>query len=561
MHPSFLLVVMSPFAPHGYCYLWNWRLILLHVCSDALIAISYLSIPVTLLYFVRQRRDVPFHWIFWLFGSFIIACGATHVMEIWTLWYADYWTSGVIKALTAVVSVCTAVLLVRIVPAALALPRPEELRSANETLGKQSAAIQEQSRRIDAARIESEFFINSVPSILIGTDQAGRISRWNHGAVNAFGVSEASVSGKTLADCGVRWIESDMQSAVDSWFSQTLPHKPPQLRFEKDGTTRYLGVTVNHLQLADDKVGGLLITGTDITERLHLESQLRQAQKLEAIGQLAAGIAHEINTPTQYVGDNVTFVKESWTVIEELLRLEKSIWMDSKGGPVRANTIAALDDSMGRADLEFLLARIPKALASTLDGVQRIAKIVKAMKEFSHPGGEDDTAIDINHAIETTLTVARSEWKYIAEVETDFDASLPLVPCFAGEVNQVILNLLTNAAHAIDDKKQNKNDGMGKIRVQTKREDDCAVIQIEDSGCGIPDHHKTRVFEMFFTTKEAGKGTGQGLALAHSIIVKKHGGQIWFESEVGKGTTFFLRLPLNPSERKMENAESNPVRG
>jgi signal transduction histidine kinase len=174
------------------------------------------------------------------------------------------------------------------------------------------------------------------------------------------------------------------------------------------------------------------------------------------------------------------------------------------------------------------------------------------MEEFSHPGGDQKEPIDINHAIETTLTDARNEWKYIAEVETSFERTLPLVPCLAGEFNQVILNLVTNAAHAIADKNGNSGQTLGKITICTRREDDWAEVQIEDTGCGVPERHRSRVFELFFTTKEAGRGTGQGLALAHTIIVKKHGGQIWFQSEEGKGTTFFVRLPLGNAGKAEE---------
>jgi PAS domain S-box-containing protein len=554
---------VADFAPHGFCYQWNWRLMLLHVSSDALIAIAYMSIPVTLVYFVRQRGDVPFHRIFSLFGVFIVACGATHVMEIWTLWHANYWLAGTLKALTAVASVSTAIVLMNIVPGALALPRPAALRAANESLEKQSAMLREQSRFIEDARMELEVFINSVPSILLGTDNAGKITRWNKGAEDAFGLPESAVTGKTLPECGVNWIDADMSAKVERWASEPFPYEPPHLRYEKDGATRYLGITVNGLRLAHEQCAGLLITGTDVTDRLILEGQLRQSQKLEAIGQLAAGIAHEINTPTQYVGDNVTFIKESWGGLDDLLRLSQTLATTAKDGPGLAQeSLTRLEEAVERADLDFLLERIPKSLEDTLDGVRRIAKIVLAMKEFSHPGGEDMAAIDINHAIETTLTVARNEWKYVAEVETYFDTSRPLVPCLAGEFNQVILNLLTNAAHAIGDK---RNGGpateMGNICIRTKRERDSAMIQIADSGCGIDPRHRSRIFELFFTTKEVGRGTGQGLALAHSVIVKKHGGQIWFESELGVGTTFFIRLPIHALGRKSDNGQPHPVRG
>jgi PAS domain S-box-containing protein len=546
---TFLLSESSTFAPHGFCYQWDWRLILLHVCSDALITLAYMSIPVTLLYFVRQRRDLPFHWIFVLFGIFIVACGGTHAMEIWTLWHANYWASGTLKAVTAISSVGTAILLVKIVPAALALPRPEELQAANSALEKQAERIREQARAVEEAKSESEWFINSVPSILIGTNHEGKIIRWNFEAVETFGLTESEVVGKTLKDCGVKWVQEQTFAEIDSWTTRKYPHKAANLCFEKGGETPFLGVTIDQLRLADDRAGGLLITGTDITRRLLLEGQLRQAQKLEAIGQLAAGIAHEINTPTQYVGDNAAFIKESWTGLDELLRTVLTVAEQSKGGgALPGDTAAQLQRVVEKADLDYLLDEIPRSLNQTLDGVRRVAKIVQAMKEFSHPGGDEKAPIDINHAIDTTLTVARNEWKYVAEVKTEFDRSLPLVPCLAGEFNQVILNLVTNAAHAISDKNGNSGQTLGQITIRTRREENWAEVQIEDTGCGVPESNRSRVFELFFTTKEVGRGTGQGLALAHTIIVKKHGGQIWFQSEEGRGTTFFVRLPLGKVE-------------
>jgi signal transduction histidine kinase len=199
---------------------------------------------------------------------------------------------------------------------------------------------------------------------------------------------------------------------------------------------------------------------------------------------------------------------------------------------------------MQKADLDYLLAEIPRAVEQSLDGVQRVAKIVGAMKEFSHPGSEEKRAIDINHAIQSTITVARNEWKYVAEVETNLDPTLPPVPCFAGGINQVILNLLINAAHAIRQVVGDGSQGKGKILITTKQDREWAEVSLHDTGSGIPEAIRARVFEPFFTTKPVGQGTGQGLALAHSIVVREHGGQIWFETEAGKGTRFFVRLPL-----------------
>ncbi|MGD9128004.1 MAG: HAMP domain-containing sensor histidine kinase, partial [Planctomycetia bacterium] len=186
----------------------------------------------------------------------------------------------------------------------------------------------------------------------------------------------------------------------------------------------------------------------------------------------------------------------------------------------------------------------PKAIQQSIEGVDKVAEIVRAMKEFSHPGSDKKQSIDLNRAIESTLTVSRSEWKYAGEVVTKFDPDLPLVPCFPNEFNQVILNLIVNAAQAILEGADESSTPQGTITISTTHENDWVEVRIQDTGTGIPEEIRSKVFDHFFTTKGVGKGTGQGLAIAYSIIVEKHGGTINFESEVGEGTTFIVRLPL-----------------
>jgi len=325
--------------------------------------------------------------------------------------------------------------------------------------------------------------------------------------------------------------------------------------FERDGHRRYLGLTIiNVALLPGGKGSGFLITGADITERKILEGQLRQAQKLEAIGQLAAGISHEINTPAQYVGDNAKFLQETWPAVDKILGLCVRLGEESVTGSAAPATIAELLRCTKEADPTYLLREVPQAISQTLQGMERISKIVKAMKEFSHPGSEGKCAIDLNHAIETTIAVARNEWKYVADVQTSFADNVPPVLCLAGEINQVILNLLINAAQAIGDVVGKTSGTKGTITISTKFDSAWVEVQIRDTGAGVPENIRARIFEPFFTTKEVGKGTGQGLALAHAVIVKKHDGQIWFESEMGKGTTFFLRLPLAQPETAVSRA-------
>jgi signal transduction histidine kinase len=294
----------------------------------------------------------------------------------------------------------------------------------------------------------------------------------------------------------------------------------------------------------------LRVVGTlvDIHEARLMQTQAANASKLESIGELAAGIAHEINTPTQYVGDNVRFLGDAFQNVQQYMDKLKAL-IAQHGEAVPS---ASLREQLDKADLPYLCEEIPKAIAQSLDGIQRIAKIVGAMKEFSHPG-QERTPTDINHAIANTITVATNEWKYVAKIETDLDSSLPAVPVVPGEFNQVILNIIVNAAHAIAEARGSDVTRLGKICVTTRRLQEWAEINISDDGCGMPRHVQERIFDPFFTTKPVGKGTGQGLSIAHNVIVKKHRGLIAVNSEPGRGTTFTIRLPLEITERA-ENA-------
>ena len=405
-------------------------------------------------------------------------------------------------------------------------------------------ATQEALRR---AHEEAQLFINSVPSILIGVSRDSRIKRWNSAAAQVFGLTRAAVAGKRLAWCGIQWARSDMPAEIASWCADREPRRIDTLPYVINGETRFLGLALQWISAPEKGVDELLIIGSDVTEQEVLGQQLRQAQKLEAIGQLAAGIAHEINTPIQYVGDNTRFLQESWPSFHALYAITREMQQEATTGPISPPTLQRLEALAEGADFEFLQTEIPHAIEQSLEGIQRVTKIVRAMKEFSHPGAEEKKPIDINQAIETTITVARNEWKYVADVETRFAPDLPLVLCHAGEFNQVILNLLINAAQAIGLAVGDGSQGKGKIVVSTVRDQDSVEISIADTGVGIPEAVRSRIFEPFFTTKPVGKGTGQGLALAHTAIVRRHGGKIWFDSERGKGTTFYIRIPFAKS--------------
>jgi two-component system NtrC family sensor kinase len=277
----------------------------------------------------------------------------------------------------------------------------------------------------------------------------------------------------------------------------------------------------------------------NLRERERMESELRLSQKLEAVGQLAAGVAHEINTPIQYVADNLQFLREGMVALSTM-----ASDMLAAAVAARAPTTAALVDRLEAlaqaAELDYLSGEIPASLDSVHDGVTRIARIVRAMKELAHPGPREATAVDLPRALQNALDVTAAAYRYVADVETDF-APTPAVVCFGSDLNQVFLNLIVNAAQAMEDKQA----GRGRLGIRTYLDGDHVVIAISDTGNGIPEANRDRVFDAFFTTKEVGRGTGQGLAISRAIIVERHGGTLTFDSQVGIGTTFYVRIPIS----------------
>ncbi len=289
--------------------------------------------------------------------------------------------------------------------------------------------------------------------------------------------------------------------------------------------------------------------GKEMHERERIAGESRLAQKLEAVGQLAAGIAHELNTPIQYVGDNLQFLREGMTDL-----VGATTHMLETAATTRTEATAALVDRMtelaATADLEFLATHLPDAFTSIDNGVKQISTIVRAMKELAHPGKREAAAVDIERTLTNALVVTANSYRSIADVETDF-ASSPSVTGFGSEISQVFLNLIVNAAHAMEDRPEQR----GTLRVTTRVDGDDIVVTIGDTGCGIPEANRERIFDPFFTTKELGRGTGQGLAISRSIVVERHGGTLTFESEVGVGSVFTVRLPIaGPRRDRLEQA-------
>ena len=346
-----------------------------------------------------------------------------------------------------------------------------------------------------------------------------------------------SVGGESAAAL-VEAIQQIRHREIASWSGE--------YQFDVDGRTTWCTVNVTQFDVGDTM--NIVLSHDDISEVKNLQGQLVHAQKLEAVGQLAAGVAHEINTPIQYIGDNARFLQDSATELLDVLTSTVALVNKAAAGPVAEQEFSALQARIEAADIEYLEEEIPSAIEHSIDGANRVASIVRAMKEFSHPGQEGKSLVDLNRAVESTITVATNEWKYVADVHRNLDADLRPTLCLPSEVNQVLLNLLVNAAHAIGDVVDREAGEKGTITIATCQQDDFAEIRITDTGTGIPEHARERIFDPFFTTKEVGKGTGQGLAIAHSIIAERHGGSISFETKTGVGTTFIIRLPEREAE-------------
>lgn len=393
---------------------------------------------------------------------------------------------------------------------------------------------------------EIENLLYSLPSIVIGLSRKREIVYWNAKAEEVFDIVVPDAIGLPLSQCGIDWDWDRIAEGISQSRSQRCPIRLDDVEFRRpDGEVRYLGLTINPTDGDHDRILGLIIIGADITGRKKLETQLKQSHKMEALGQLAAGIAHEINTPTQFVGDNTRFFREAFEDLIQIVKISQELLDAAKSNALSAELIRDTEKRMAQIDLDYLEQEIPAAVQHTLKGVDRIAKIVQAMRIFAHPGMVEKEMTDINQEIEKTMTITRNEWKYVAELITDFDSSLSPVPCYRAELNQVILNMIVNAAHAVAQANRNKPAKKGIIRIVTRREGGWAKIQISDTGVGIPKDIQHKVFDLFYTTKEPGKGSGQGLAIAHSVIVDKHKGTISLESEEGKGTTFILGLPMD----------------
>jgi PAS domain S-box-containing protein len=410
----------------------------------------------------------------------------------------------------------------------------DDLRGMNSRLEEVQAQLV-QSEKMARAVVASSF--DGI--VLLGV--GGRIEGLNAAAERLFGWSQSEAIGRSFLEefiaPGSRRVVSGRMAGRENDLARGAPPARSEVRGLRR-TGQEFPAECNCARLDTSAGAGLCAFVRDLTEAQRLQVELQQALKLEAVGRLAAGVAHEINSPIQFVGDNTRFIGETLVTMSGLLQRYAEA--------ARPEARDALDRLAEEANLDYLREQAPRAVERALRGVQRVASIVRAMMEFAHPDQVEMVAVDLNRSITATLEVARHEYKHVAELETDF-GDLPPVTCHGGELNQVVLNVIINAAHAIADT-VGPTRSKGTIRVTTRRDGNAVVLCISDTGTGIPEEIQDKVFDPFFTTKEVGRGTGQGLAIARAIVAKHHG-SIGFESGIGRGTTFVIRVPIDGRAR------------
>ena len=592
------------FIPHGHCYLWKPELVWLHVASDAAIALAYYSIPLTLVYFVQQRQDVPMRLIFILFGAFIVCCGTTHVMEIWTLWHPDYWLSGFVKAITATISVATAAILIPLIPRAIALPSLESVNLALlHEIGKSKKT--EEALRASQARLSG--ILNIASDAIISVDIKQEIQLFNKGAEAIFGYRAEHILGQPLDLLLPDRLRSVHRRHIEDFTSSSEVAKKMGERrgivgLRQDGTEFPAEASISKLELKDEKV--LTVILRDITERRQTEealkqknqqleraleklqlaqAQLVQSEKMSALGELVGGIAHEINNPLNFIYANIPYIKQYSLELISLLQLYQE----------QHSPTPDIREKLEDIELDFLIEDLPDALNSIKGGADRIRDIVLSLRGFSHLDESELKTVDIHEGINSTLMILQHRLKSkpnFPEIEILQEyGGLPLVECYPGQLNQVFLNLFKNA---IDVLEEHWKSGIGRgkpdptnisggdgesgiaqnstqrpipsplppfergdcpipnsqsptITIRTEAiADDWVAIRIADNGSGITEELKSKLFDPFFTTKPVGKGTGLGLAISYQIVVARHGGRLQCFSEVGQFAEFVIEIPV-----------------
>ena len=425
--------------------------------------------------------------------------------------------------------------------------KSRQLYNANEELKETAAALAKEATMI-------QMILQTAAEGIITFNSTGKIESSNPAANRIFGYEDSSLIGKSILDILPEnyWSNkidaSRKTDGLDEYFWTST-----ESSVAKRATGRRIDDTCFDMELAGSRVeieNRNLFTWIirDITQRISLERQLSHAQKMESVGQLAAGVAHEINTPIQFIGSNLRFLEDAFSQWDNVFSCYEKLLTACQQGMDTTELCSSIESEVENSGLDFIRNEFPMAISQSSDGADQVADIIRAMKVFSHPGFEDKVNSDLSTLIESVITVSRNEWKYVARMDVKLDSNLPPVPCYPAEFNQAILNLVVNAAHAIEEKYGTEVSDHGELQglivVEACGFDQYVEIRICDNGIGIPEKVKKRIFEPFFTTKPVGVGTGQGLSIVYSIMVENHGGKLDVESTEGEGSTFVIKLPL-----------------
>ena len=427
--------------------------------------------------------------------------------------------------------------------------RQATLETTNERI---EAAVSLRTRELMQTELQKSAVFENALDGIVSADQDGNVIEINPAAARILCVDRVSVVGTSMANLFAPGDPAHVVADGIREFTQTGAGKLINKSVELSAVSEKGELVPVEVAMFCVHVNGAPVFTAfvrDISERKRLHENLAHSSKMQSLGELATGVAHEINTPNQYIGDNVRFIEESFAGVAHVIEAYRTAVKSGGPTPEQAEEIARLE---AQTDLTFVMEQIPPALNQALEGVERVGSIITAMKVFAHPGVGSYTEVDVNRVIDSTVKVARNEWKYVADLHLDLEPDLPMVQGHTGELSQVVLNLVVNAAQAI----QSRFNGTekGQILVSTRLSGEKIVVTVTDNGCGIPSPVLDRIFDPFFTTKGVGVGTGQGLAITRSVV-ERHRGEVVVRSREGAGTTFTLKLPIGaPKQEEVQKS-------
>lgn len=430
--------------------------------------------------------------------------------------------------------------------------RTQELETTLTSLKTETAQHQRDAELLASLNTELNQILNTTASAILVINPDLTVQRANSAFCIMFQHRQEEVIGKKCYQCFFEPPPEEDQNAIQLALNKGIPFQKETIRKNKEGKSIHCLLTIAPFLDANSTIIGAIEDLRDISDRIaaekekeKLQTQLLKVSKLESVGQLSAGISHEINTPVQFISNNIEFLSDAFSDIQRIMDTARALLTAKADTIADDSSCQRLQQVMDDTDWDYLNTEIPTALRQTKTGLERVSAIVQAMKEFSQPRSKELMPYDLNAIIKNTLIVSQHKWQDVAEVITDFDVSLTSVPCHTEELGQAFLNILINAAQAIE-ATGNKGE-KGSISISSSRKGQYAVVRIHDSGCGMTEEVANRAFDPFFTTREVGRGSGQGLAIAYDVIVNKHQGAIDIDSSPAQGTTFVISLPLVPN--------------